>query len=120
MSNNNQPPFEIGEEVVAIKTGLKLVKGKKYTVARIFPAYCSCNSWHIDVGIPAPVSNFHCSRCDSIGVIPRQQTGFHWFDYTLFRRLAKSFTNALTAALASQVEVGDGVDVIVNPVKEKV
>jgi len=64
MENHNIsiPPFYVGQEVVAIKDGTTLKRGKDYVVTGIFFP-CKCGKWRVTVGIVSSKSQTKCYDC---------------------------------------------------------
>jgi hypothetical protein len=59
----NNAPFAIGQKVVALKTGICLVKGREYTITGVYPSDCKCNGWDVTVGISWSKTHHQCEDC---------------------------------------------------------
>jgi hypothetical protein len=81
-----QMNWHIGQEIVCIKTQSQgLVKrGRIYTIMGLQKPLCKCKGVDINVGIPTPHLFGMCSDCNTRW---RNNTGFCWFDESLFAPL---------------------------------
>lgn len=69
MEGHNTAPFEIGQDVIAVRTrknakGIGIVKGKEYKVLDLYQCP-ACKEWHVDIGL----------RCEMFGkkICPSEQ-----------------------------------------------
>ena len=83
MENNSQPPFHIGQRVVALETHPHQLfkKGDVFTVTEIKKALCVCNKWNIRIGIILGRGNgSYCRKCKA----SISESGPLWFDVARF------------------------------------
>lgn len=113
MNNNNAVPFEVGEEVICVDDNwpihhspAPIRKNVKYIIGGITKG-CCC--WIVDIGLYDGHPTYKCRHCYTGG--HRKLSLNFWLDASRFRRLTPQYAN-ISASLASQVEIGDGVDVV--------
>lgn len=76
----NNAPFHIGQQVVAVESGLDIEKGQEYTVLGLRLVCCS---WLVDVGIKVPYeADMRCFKCKYIEAV--QKGSIWWVDHKLF------------------------------------
>jgi hypothetical protein len=108
--NNNQPPFVVGQKVIALNDSIfhpEMKKGNEYVVLGL--KYC-CR-WMVDVGFKVKLSASECSCCKKI-ISPHG--GIAWKGATRFAPLPPAYENISSELAQKGMNVGDGVDV---PVK---
>lgn len=85
----NLPPFYVGQRVVALNTGITLVKNKVYTITGIYPSDCGCQGWDVTVGLLTNQTTHRCDVCGRQGLINR--TNQRLYLHSLFAPIEETF-----------------------------
>jgi signal peptidase I len=109
MSNNNQPPFRVGQRIVAIKDSIVTRKGDIVVVKNIFKLSC-CDIWLVYWGVdePRPYNGCHCHKCGKrhpvFGTGKENLLGSEYF-----APITEQYAD-IREELVNQVVIGDTVD----------
>lgn len=114
MEGNNTAPFEVGETVIAVMSGVHIVKGQEYIIQGLKKLCCK---WLVDVGVNVPYdTQFRCIDCKR--EFDAKEGGIWWLTHKMFARIKR-----ISAELEISKEVFDsfpkttkeGLDVVVKP-----